>query len=110
MLPRQQRFLLRQQPTYFHHAARVSSSCATGFYRAADTFSATVIVPKKTAPLAVTRHKIKRRIYHALRNLNVQDPVSLVISVKRGCQDLQLQDWQSEIDQLLLKIRKRLSV
>lgn len=106
MLPRQQRFLLRQYSTFFQHALRASTSCVTGFYRPSATFSATVIVPKKVAPLAVGRHRIKRLIYQSLRNLQVKDEFSLVISVKKGCKSLQLEDWQNEIEQLLSKIRK----
>lgn len=106
MLPRQQRFLLRQHPTFFQHAQRVSVSSATAFFQPASSFSTTVIVSKKVAPLAVSRHKIKRCIYQALKNLEVAEPISLVISVRRGAQVLQLQDWQSEMEQLLLKIRK----
>jgi ribonuclease P protein component len=105
MLPRQHRLQLRQHPTFFTQAYRVATPCVSGFYQSAPGFRVAVIVPKKVAPLAVQRHRIKRLIHHSLQNIQNKPSLSLVISVKKGCLHLSLTDWQKEMEQVLSKIK-----
>jgi len=58
-----------------------------------------VIVPKKVAQLSVIRHKIKRRVFTALRNLSL--PPALIIFPKASVSSVSYQDIQAELKKLL---------
>jgi ribonuclease P protein component len=58
-----------------------------------------VIVPKKVARLSVIRHKIKRRVFAALRNLPL--PKALIIFPKTSVSSVSYQDIHAELKKLL---------
>ncbi|MFA5744655.1 MAG: ribonuclease P protein component [Candidatus Paceibacterota bacterium] len=63
-----------------------------------------VVVPKKVANLAVERHKIKRRIFSALRGDLVSLPPALIVFPKSSVSSVSYQDIKTEIIDLLSKI------
>jgi len=63
-----------------------------------------VVVPKKTARLSVTRHRIKRRVAAALCALEV--PPSLIVFPKNTVNTIDFQALKQELADLLSKIPK----
>jgi len=62
-----------------------------------------VIVPKKVARLSVTRHKIKRRVFEALRTISF--PGALIVFPRSSVSSVSYQDIEAELAGLLLKIK-----
>ncbi len=61
-----------------------------------------VVIPKKVARLSVTRHRIKRRIFNALRTIPL--PPALIIFPRASASSVSYQDIHTEIAQLLSQI------
>lgn len=64
-------------------------------------FKTRIVVSKKIAKKAVERNRIKRIIRQALKNLNVQN--SLTIIVKKNLASLKSKEIQEKLSQLLPK-------
>jgi len=64
MLPRSQRFSLREDPEFFHTAHRIRGSFFAIMYRPAETADAQAVfvAAKKNFPTAVARNKVKRQL------------------------------------------------
>jgi len=60
-----------------------------------------VVISKKTARLSVTRHRIKRRVYAALRTLNL--PKSLIVFPRSSADSVSFQDMKAELAELISK-------
>lgn len=58
-----------------------------------------VIVPKKVARLSVMRHRIKRRVFAALRTLPL--PSSLIVFPRASAGSVSYKDIQMELSHLL---------
>lgn len=58
-----------------------------------------VVVPKKIARLSVTRHKIKRRVLAALRELVL--PRALIVFPKSSVSSVSYQDIKTELEKLI---------
>jgi ribonuclease P protein component len=63
-----------------------------------------VVVSKKVARLAATRHHIKRRVLAALRTLSL--PPSLIIFPKSSAHSVSYQDIKTEIVHILSKMNQ----
>lgn len=61
-----------------------------------------VVVPKKVARLSATRHRIKRRVFAALRTLPL--PPALIVFPKASAGSVSYQDARTEIAGILSKI------
>ena len=61
-----------------------------------------VVVSKKAARLSVARHKIKRRVFAALRTLPL--PPALIVMPKASVAELSYAEVQEELSELLLKL------
>lgn len=62
-----------------------------------------VVVSKKSAKLAVTRHAIKRRVLAALRALSASLPRALIVFPRTSAGSVSYKDIQSELAVLLSK-------
>ncbi len=60
----------------------------------------TIIVPKKVVRLSVTRHRIKRRVRAALRDL--PNPLAAAIFPQASVKDMEYDAMKSELQKLLL--------
>jgi len=78
------------------HFSAIFSSEAKGY---------AVVISKKVARLSVTRHRIKRRIFAALRTLPL--PPALIIFPKSSASSVSYEDIKVEIKQLLSTITRR---
>ena len=58
-----------------------------------------VVVSKKAARLSVTRHRIKRRVFAALRTLEL--PRALIVFPRASASSVSYQDIQTELFNLL---------
>ncbi|MFA6007010.1 MAG: ribonuclease P protein component, partial [Candidatus Paceibacterota bacterium] len=75
------------------HFSAVVSSDARGY---------AVIIPKKIARLSVTRHRIKRRVFAALRTLPL--PPAVIIFPKSSAGSVSYEDTKKEIAALFAKL------
>lgn len=103
VFPRQKR-LKREDFDGVLKSGRRASSPNFSAILSGDTDGYAVVVPKKTARLSVTRHRIKRQVLEALRALPL--PPALVVFPKASVAEMKYQDIKTEIAQLLSKIRK----
>lgn len=67
MLPKKERLSRKEFSRFFSMGARIHSPVFQVVYTPYPTFHASVVVPKKVARLAVTRNRIRRRVYDILR-------------------------------------------
>jgi len=67
-----------------------------------ETRGYAVILSKKAARLSVTRHRIKRKVYAALRTLPL--PPALILFPKATAHSVSYGDMKAEIEVLLSKI------
>lgn len=63
-----------------------------------------VIIPKKVARLSVTRHRLKRQIFEALRTFPL--PPALIIFPRTAASSVHYQDMRTELEGLLSKTSK----
>lgn len=63
-----------------------------------------VVLSKKAAPLSVTRHKIKRRVINALKELSL--PRAMVVYPRSAASKMTYQDIKTELKELLSKISR----
>lgn len=103
MFPRRERLSRAVFPTALSTGRRFSSQNLSVIFPK-ESKGYAVIVSKKTARLAVTRHLIKRRVLAALRTLPL--PPSLIIFPKSSVSGMQYQDVKLELANLLSKIRQ----
>ncbi|MBI2409920.1 ribonuclease P protein component [Candidatus Kaiserbacteria bacterium] len=101
MFPRSQRLSRTAFPKAIKGALRLSSAHFQVIVPRGATGYA-VIVPKKTARLSVTRHRLKRRVLGALRALSALPP-SLLIYPKASVLDMTASEIRAELIGLLSK-------
>lgn len=63
-----------------------------------------VVIAKKTAKSAVLRHRMKRRVFSALRAL--ERPTALILFPKAAIQTLDAPALRDELEKLIAKIGK----
>lgn len=61
-----------------------------------------VVVSKKTAPLSVTRHRMKRRVLAAMRTLTL--PPALVVYPKASIKEINPKELRAELEVLFSRI------
>ena len=74
-------------------------------YRAAQSLRFAVAVSKKTAPRAVDRNRIRRRVYEAARvaSRSVSSPASVMVMPKKDCLTAPAEAIESELSTLFRK-------
>jgi ribonuclease P protein component len=87
-------------PTALKTGRRLSSPNFSAVV-SSDVRGHAVIIPKKIARLSVTRHRIKRRVFAALKTLPL--PPSVVIFPKSSAGSVSYEDTRKEIAALLSK-------
>ena len=102
VFPRRKRLKRVVFPSALKSGPRVSSSNFTATMPKGVSGYA-VVVSKKVSHLSVTRHRIKRRVFSALRILQL--PPALILFPKASVADMTYQDIQKELVTLLSKIR-----
>ncbi|TAK57686.1 MAG: ribonuclease P protein component [Bacteroidetes bacterium] len=100
MFPRRKRIAREAFPTALKSGRRFSSPHFS-IVISNEASGYAVIVPKKVARLAVTRHRIKRRVLAALRSLPL--PPSLIVFPKTSVNSVSYQEVQRELATLLSK-------
>ena len=87
------------------HGRRLSSPNFSVVIPAFGVKGYAVVVSKKTARLSVTRHRIKRRVLAALRELQL--PPSLLVFPKPSSRELSPSELKNELRALLSKVAPR---
>lgn len=108
-LPKQYKLVLRKERDYFKNARRFFSEYCTYFYQSAkgtvspSQITATVIVPKKIARLAVERIREKRKIYTALQTTLAETELTgkLVVVAKKNTKQVSLSALTQDIRTML---------
>lgn len=108
MFPRRNRILRKEFPSILTSGKKASSPHFTLIASGGVTGYA-VVVSKKVAKLAVTRHRIKRRVLSALRTLQASEsnlPKTLIIFPKNSVSAMPFKQVTKELVEVLSKIRK----
>lgn len=85
MLPKKARLTRKDFDRFFAFGTRVHTPFFTVVYTPHPTFHASVVVGKKVAAKAVARNKLRRRIYHILRDVaraRTKEGVFIVLTKK----------------------------
>ncbi|OGG65025.1 hypothetical protein A3C94_02145 [Candidatus Kaiserbacteria bacterium RIFCSPHIGHO2_02_FULL_55_17] len=98
MFPRHKRLPRAQFPTVLKSGRRFSSPDLTVVV-SQEARGYAVVIPKKVARLAVTRHRMKRRVLAALHAVPL--PPALLIFPKASASSVSYKDIQTEIKTLL---------
>jgi len=88
-------------PAVLKTGRRVSSTHFMAVF-SEEALGYAVVVSKKVARLSVTRHRIKRQVFEALRTLPL--PKSLILFPQSTTASMTYQDVQAELIGLLSKI------
>jgi ribonuclease P protein component len=64
-----------------------------------------VVVPKAVAKNAVVRNKVKRRVRALLKECIPSSPLLTAIFVKKGATALSIDEYRSELSQLMSKVK-----
>lgn len=96
--------LKREQFTqFFKQGTRTHSKYATMVHHPADTLHASVVVSKKVAKQAVTRNKLRRRVYNLIRSeIKNQNKTGVYIMVlKPSIQELTTKEQGEQIKTII---------
>lgn len=79
----------------------------TGQTKSESKSTFAIVVSKKVASSAVARNKIKRKCYHALRDMvpKIKDSYKIVFFAKKGLEKLSFKELEENIYSLLFKNR-----
>ena len=108
MLSKQFRLNLRKETDFFLHCKKLHSPYFSIFYQVSDSFSATVIVSKKTQNLATARNALKRKFKNALVTLLDQLlplHVKMAIVAKNQATHISVEELAQQITANVQKIR-----
>jgi len=108
MLPKEQRYNLRQDRTFFQVAQRKRGSFFTIFFkRQPEKFQGAVIVGKKTVPTAVQRNFFKRQVRTVLSPILIvaqktkKDGLIAVILIQRPFEKEQILELKTALNSLI---------
>lgn len=90
--------------TLTHKGQRFTSANLRIYWRPAPTARFTVVVSKKTARLAITRNKMKRRVRAALESTPLPKTVEVVVFPKVATQSMPFTEIQQELTGWVHKI------
>lgn len=90
--------------TLTHKGQRFTSANLRIYWRPAATTRFTVVVSKKTAKLAVTRNKMKRRVRAAIESTSLPKTVEAVIFPKIATQNMPFTEIKQELLSWIQKI------
>lgn len=100
MFPRRKRLPRAEFPSVVKNGRRISSPNFSAIIPK-DTSGYAVVVSKKTARLSVTRHRIKRRVLGALRQLTISLPPSFILYPRASALDMEYDELRQELIKLL---------
>lgn len=99
MLPKKERLSRVEFNRFFSVGKRLHTPLVQVVYVQYDKLHVSVVVPKKIAKLAVTRNKIRRRIYDIVRHYREAEQVTgvFIFLGKKGIQTATYQWLQHEV-------------
>lgn len=90
MLPKKERLSRNEFNRFFSAGKRIHTPLFTLVYTPCHELHTAVVVPKKCAPLAVVRNKIRRRVYESVRQYRKMHGFCgvCIFIVKKGIQEV----------------------
>lgn len=106
MLPKKQRLTKKEFDTFFQSGKRIHTPYFTLVYTPHTTFHGAVVVGKKVSKKAVTRNKIRRRVYAALYRLKQEQDIRgvYILLVKRPAEACAFHELVSELEQAVGRV------
>jgi ribonuclease P protein component len=104
VVPRRKRLSRAAFPNVLTKGRRISSlHFVAAISKEANGYG--VVVPKKIARLSVTRHRIKRRVFEALRTLTLPSSTAIILFPKAPVASMTFAEVFEELQALLSKIQ-----